>query len=113
MFWGSPAVAEFRRRYQVWPLPARPHVLDGLLASFAEWAGNSSSKPKIAIVDWRDVPTVVEFELFQRFFIENGYECRIVDPRDIEYTSGTLRCGAYAFTASRSERDSSTTLLAR
>jgi hypothetical protein len=97
MFWGSPAVAEFRRRYQVWPLPARPHVLDGLLASFAEWAGNSSSKPKIAIVDWRDVPTVVEFELFQRFFIENGYECRIVDPRDIEYTSGTLRCGAYAF----------------
>jgi hypothetical protein len=97
MFWGSPALAAFRRRYQVRPLPGRPHVLDGLLASFREWAGNTSTKPKIAIVDWKEVPTVVEFELFQRFFVENGFECQIVDPREVEYTGGTLRVRDYSF----------------
>jgi hypothetical protein len=97
MFWGSPALAAFRRRYQVRPLPGRPHVLDGLLESFRQWAGNTSTKPKIAIVDWKEVPTVVEFDLFQRFFVDNGFECQIVDPRDVEYANGTLRCGSYGF----------------
>lgn len=97
MFWGSPALAAFRRRYQIRPLPGKPHVLDGLLASYRQWAGNSTTRPKIAIVDWKEVPTVVEFGLFQQFFIDNGYECRIVDPRDVEYQGGTLRAGDYAF----------------
>lgn len=97
MFWGSPAMSAFRRRYQVRPLPSRPHVLDAILASYRQWAGNSSRKPRIAIVDWKEVPTVVEFNLFQRFFVENGFECQIVDPRDVEYTGGTLRVGNYAF----------------
>ncbi len=97
MFWGSPALAAFRRRYQVRPLPGKPHVLDGILASYRQWAGNTSRKPRIAIVDWKEVPTVVEFDLFQRYFIENGFECQIVDPREVEYDGSILRVGNYAF----------------
>ncbi|MBX7104863.1 MAG: hypothetical protein K1X57_12330 [Gemmataceae bacterium] len=97
MFWGSPALAAFRRKYQVRPLPSRPHVLDALMGSFAQWQGNTSTPPRIAIVDWSDVPTQSEFLIFQRFFHENGLECRIVEPREIEYDGKTLRAGDYAF----------------
>ncbi len=97
MFWGSPAMAAFRRCYRVQLLPGRPHVLDGLLASYRQWAGNTSKKPRIAIVDWKEVPTVVEFELFRQFFVENGFECQIIDPRDVEYSGGTLRADNYSF----------------
>lgn len=97
MFWGSPALAAFRRRYQVRPLPSRPHVLDALLASFRQWAGNSSVPPKIAIIDWKEVPTYSEFLIFERFFRENGIECRIVDPAEIDYGHNCIRAGDFEF----------------
>lgn len=97
MFWGSPAMAAFRRRYFVRPLPSRPHVLDALMGSYKQWAGNTSTPPKIAIVDWKEVPTQSEFRIFQRFFHENGLECEIVEPEQIEYVDGGLRAGDYRF----------------
>lgn len=97
MYWGSPAMREFRRRYRTIPLPAKPHVLDAVIGTYREWAGNSSTSPRIAIVDWNDVPTVAEFREFQRCFRDNGYECEIIDPRDVEYANGSLVAGGYRF----------------
>src|SRR5258708_834801 len=45
----------------------------------------------IAIVDWNDVPTQAEFRLFQRYFVSQGYDTIIADPRDLEFTNGRLR----------------------
>ena len=46
--------------------------------------------PRIAIVDWSDVPTQSEFLLFQDYFTRQGLECVIVDPREVEYDGKRL-----------------------
>jgi hypothetical protein len=98
IFYGMPVFQDFRRRYQVRPLPARPGVLDSLLDSFAHWAGNRSTKPRIAILDWNEVPTYSEFRLFRDFFTTHGLECRIIDPREVVYENGRLMHGDYHIT---------------
>lgn len=96
IFRGLPAMRRFARRYAVWPIPARPHVLDALLDAFEQFRGHRNEKPTIAIVDWDDVPTVSEFHVFERFFRDRGLEARIVDPRHVEYADGRLRAGDFA-----------------
>ena len=64
VFYGLPVMREFLRRYDVRPLPARHSVLHVLLEAFREWSGRRES-PRIAILDWREVPTYSEFLLFR------------------------------------------------
>jgi hypothetical protein len=97
VFYGLPAMRAFLRKYQVRPIPARPHVLHALLDAFEHWQGHRSDPPRIAILDWGEVPTVSEFRIFDRYFRDRGIECRIVDPREVEYTGGTLRAGDFSF----------------
>jgi hypothetical protein len=97
MFLGLPVVGAFSRRYRLTPLPARPGVLHALLDSFRQWRGNRQP-PRIAILDWREVPTFSEFVLFERFFRDHGLECRIFDPREMEYRDGKLTAGDYHVT---------------
>jgi hypothetical protein len=97
VFYGLPVMRDFLRKYDVRPIPARPHVLDALLDAFAQWQGNRSEPPRIAILDWKEVPTVSEFRIFDRYFRERGIECRIVDPREVEFSDGMLRAGDFRF----------------
>jgi len=64
-----------------------------LLHMYKEWGG--SGKPNIAILDWVDVPTRSEFELFTQYFKAQGFESRIIDPRETEYKNGKLVAGDY------------------
>lgn len=89
MFYGLPVMREFLRRYDVRPLPARHSVLHVLLDAFRQWSGNSEP-PRIAILDWREVPTYSEFVLFRDYFRSQGIECEIADPREVEYRGGRL-----------------------
>lgn len=98
VFEGLEAMHRFQRRFEVRPLPARVGVLAGLLRSFEQWAGHRSQPPRIAIVDWREVPTFSEFVLFERYFLDHGFDCRIVDPREVEYRDGKLIAGDYHIT---------------
>jgi hypothetical protein len=88
VFFGLPVMGQFLKHYAVRPLPTRHSVLHVLLESFRQWGG--SRKPKIAILDWQDVPTRSEFELFLQYFNSQGLECRIVDPRNVEYRQDGL-----------------------
>lgn len=97
MFYSLPVMRSFMRRYWIRPIPARTHVLHALLDAFEQWQGHRSMPPRIAILDWRDVPTVSEFHIFANDFRRRGLECRIVDPRDVELSDGTLRAGDYSF----------------
>ncbi|CAN5253079.1 hypothetical protein BH10PLA2_BH10PLA2_20070 [soil metagenome] len=92
VFLGLPIMREFRRRYRVLPLPARPGVLDALLTSYLEWSGRREL-PTIAILDWKEVPTYTEFLLFQEYFQNRGLHCVIADPREVEFVDGQLRAG--------------------
>lgn len=90
VFYGLPVMREFMRRWDLRPLPARHNVLHALLDAYAQFSG-TNDLPRIAIVDWSNVPTRSEFLLFQDYFERQGLDCVIVDPSDVEYDGKTLR----------------------
>ncbi|MFO0937700.1 MAG: hypothetical protein U0798_14435 [Gemmataceae bacterium] len=98
IFYGLPVFQEFQRKYHTFPIPAKPGVLNALLDTFHRWQGNRNTAPKIAILDWREVPTFSEFILFYDYFKSMGLEARIVDPRELVYADGQLRAGDYTIT---------------
>jgi hypothetical protein len=88
---------QFLRRFQARPLPARPGVMHVLLDAYRQWSGRRE-RPRIAILDWREVPTYSEFVLFAEFFRSHRLECVIADPREVEYKGGKLLAGDFAIT---------------
>ncbi len=88
-FLDAPAVREFARNYEIMTLPSLPGVVGSILAAWQEFSG-SRRAPRIAILDWDDVPTRTEFELYRRRFEEMGIEAEIDDPRRCEYRDGKL-----------------------
>src|SRR3954452_3762593 len=91
-FYGLPIVREFLKHWDLRPLPARHNVLHALLDAYQQWSG-TSALPRIAIVDWAEVPTRNEFVLFQDYFERQGIECVIADPREMEFVNGRLMAG--------------------
>ena len=87
VFDGEPVMAAFRERFDA--RFARPieALLEALLASYREWGG-TASPPRIAIVDWREVPTFSEFEILRDAFTALGVPTVICDPRDLEFAAG-------------------------
>lgn len=93
VFYGLPAMGAFMHDYVVRPLPTRHAVMHVLLDLYKEWGG--TGRPNIAILDWGDVPTRSEFELFTQYFASQGYNSQIVDPRETEYRNGRLVAGDF------------------
>jgi uncharacterized circularly permuted ATP-grasp superfamily protein len=92
VFYGLPVMREFLRQYDLRPLPARHGVLHVLLDAFRQWSGGREL-PRIAILDWTEVPTYSEFLLFREYFRSQGLQCEIADPRSVEYHDGKLWAG--------------------
>jgi hypothetical protein len=88
-FLDTPAVREFARSHEVMTLPSLPGVVGSILAAWHEFS-RSRRRPRIAILDWDDVPTRTEFELYRRHFATLGIEAVIDDPRRCEYRDGKL-----------------------
>jgi uncharacterized circularly permuted ATP-grasp superfamily protein len=82
-----PAMREFARRWHVLPMPTRHGVTASLLDAWRQFSGGRQA-PRIAILDWDDVPTRREFVMFQEHFRAQGLECVIGDPARCEYRSG-------------------------
>ena len=89
VFLALPAMRQFEREWDVRTLPARHQTLNALLESYFAWSGRRAL-PRIAILDWPDVPTQSEFRIFKEYFERNGVECVIADPRAAEYRGGKL-----------------------
>ena len=87
-----PVMRAFSRKYDITPMPSRQGVLHVLLSTYEEWLGRRGL-PRIAIVDWPDVPTVTEFEMYRDYFDSRGIECVIANPREAEYRNGRLSFG--------------------
>lgn len=94
LFLGLPIMRDFLRRYEARPISARHSTMHALIGTYQQWLGRRE-RPRIAILDWREVPTYSEFLLFQDYFAAQGYECRIVDPREVEYRGGRLVAGDF------------------
>src|SRR4051812_35145366 len=92
VFLGMPVVREFMKKWDLRPLPARHQVLHALLDAYKQFSGGNTL-PRMAIVDWSDVPTKSEFLLFQEYFRRQGLECIIIDPADVGYDGKKLSGG--------------------
>lgn len=90
IFYGLEIMERFRERYPVRSFRPMEAMLEALRASYREWGGKTAS-PKIAIVDWREVPTWSEFEILAERFAELGVPTTVCDPRDLEFSKGTLK----------------------
>lgn len=93
IFYGLPVMGEFQKQYEVQTLTTFNQMLYALLDSYRQWGG--TAKPRIAILDWHEVPTYSEFVLFQQYFDSQGVESKIVDPREVEYRNGKLVAGDF------------------
>ncbi|MFL5580840.1 MAG: hypothetical protein ACJ8AO_10730 [Gemmatimonadaceae bacterium] len=89
VFLGLPAMRPFYRLYDVRALPARHNTVNALLEAYHEWSGRREL-PRVAILDWEDVPTQSEFLLFQQYMQANGIAAVIASPQDAEYRGGRL-----------------------
>jgi hypothetical protein len=97
VFLTLPIMGGFLNRFRATLQPARPGVFHALVESYVAWRG-VREKPRIAILDWKEVPTYQEFVLFEKYFREHGLECVIADPREVEYRGGKLWAGAFHIT---------------
>jgi hypothetical protein len=97
LFAELPLMARFQTEFQARLYRPVAALLEALLASYREWGG-TASPPRIAIVDWREVPTYSEFELLRDAFVAAGVPTLICDPRDLEYLPATRSSGADAGT---------------
>jgi uncharacterized circularly permuted ATP-grasp superfamily protein len=89
LFAGEPLMDRFREQFDVRHYTPITELLDALLESYQDWGGKANL-PRIAIVDWREVPTWSEFELLRTAFADAGVPTEIHDPRDLVFEGGRL-----------------------
>ena len=92
---------EFERDYDVLPAARAATACCTRCSTLTSSGAGRASAPRIAILDWREVPTLSEFVLFQRLLrARMGIECVIADPRELEYRDGKLMAGGRAASTS-------------
>lgn len=84
----------FRERYTVQQVESLGDLTQALIAGYRAWGG-TQAKPQIAILDWREVPTINEHEISRDYFVAQGYPTKLSDPRQLEYRDGTLYDGDF------------------
>lgn len=79
---------DFVKEYHLMALTRVQNILNALLGAYEEFGGYET--PQIAIVDWRTVRTLPEFEYLKNYFESKGYKTTIADPRELQYKGGKL-----------------------
>ena len=95
LFDGEPLMDRFREQFDVRHYTPITELLDALLESYQDWGGKANL-PRIAIVDWREVPTWSEFELLRGAFADAGVPSVICDPRDLAFDGTRLTANGAA-----------------
>lgn len=93
LFDREPLMTAFRREFDARFYTPIARLLEALLDSYRDWGG-TARPPRVAIVDWREVPTWSEFELLRDAFDAMGVPTIIADPRDLAFDGSRLLAGA-------------------
>jgi len=96
LFEETPLMRRFHDRYDTHYVQARPHAAEALLNIYAQWRGNSSDRPRMAIVDFAGVPTAPEFRILADYFRRFDITCVICTPDDLEWKGGVLYASGQA-----------------
>jgi len=89
LFDDEPVMARFRETFDVRYFTPIPELMAALLDSYRDWGG-TEDPPRVAIIDWRDVPTWSEFELLRDAFTSAGVPTVVADPRDVTFDGKVL-----------------------
>lgn len=89
-----PEVNEFLEKTPHWKPVPHARLLDALIEAYREFGGESEN-PNIAIVDWKEVATVTEFEVLRDYFESRGCKTIIADPGELEYDGKRLHAGDF------------------
>jgi hypothetical protein len=89
-----PVMRRFRKRFRIRRLPVAGQQVRTMLRAFHQWGRQPI--PALAIVDWRGLPTVSEFEMFRDMFHRIGVQTVIVDPFELEYRGRRLYAAGQA-----------------
>jgi uncharacterized circularly permuted ATP-grasp superfamily protein len=92
IFSQTDVMRSFRDAYQVQRHPTIDRLLAALVGSYREWGGREPA-PRIAIVDWHEVPTWTEFELLRDAFVAAGVPTTLADPRELALDGTRLLAG--------------------
>jgi hypothetical protein len=79
-------------RHGARPFPLRERLREALVDCWREarHAGRTELPKRVAIVDWKGVPTEAEFHALAKDFEEHGLPTVVVDPGDLVYEGGKL-----------------------
>jgi uncharacterized circularly permuted ATP-grasp superfamily protein len=92
LFDASILMKDFRQAFDVRFHTPMTSVLEALLQTWRDWSGGTTT-PRVAIVDWREVPTWSEFELLRDALVAMGVPATIHDPRDLIFDGTSLAAG--------------------
>jgi hypothetical protein len=113
IFYDSPPVKEFRRKYTLTRVGGKKPFLSALLEAYSQFLASTKAvangnghhgnrngngkpaHPHIAFVEFRNPLRKSEFELFREYFRSEGYEAEVVGPEQLEYKNGKLRSGNF------------------
>ena len=93
-----PVMREWTRErgYRLQTIPARDRFMQEIERVYREFRANRGAsfgfneRPNIAIVDWDNVPTYTEFELFKQYFEARGLKTVICTPQSLGFRDGRL-----------------------
>ncbi|HYP53539.1 MAG TPA: hypothetical protein VEQ42_08360 [Pyrinomonadaceae bacterium] len=88
------ALERLAGRYRLRQFVPAEALLDSIVASWREWGGGREA-PRVAIVDWANLPTQNEFALLRNYFAGRGVPTVICAPDELEYAPGALRRGDF------------------
>lgn len=103
MFYDSPPMKEFRKRYSLTKLGGNKHLLQALLKAYKEYTGKAAAaankkKPHIAILEFRQpfqTTPAPEHQLLAEMFRKEECETEVVSPEQLEYRNGVLKKGEF------------------
>ena len=88
-FLGAKAVEELAESYQFKYYDLVNTWVDTMLDCYYQFA-DTKSQPNIAIMDFDNYGMVGEFKYFRELLSKQGYNVKIVDPREVEYYNNNL-----------------------
>jgi hypothetical protein len=89
-----PAMRATAARYGLREFDPAVRLLDSIVETFREWGGRGA--PRVAIVDWADLPTADEFVLLREHFTARGVPTIVCTPDELEYDGRRLLRGEFA-----------------
>lgn len=95
VYYETPPVKEFRKKYKLKKLGGTKFLLSALLKSYKDFGGKQK-KPRIAIVELKQpFSGTSDFAPLAEFFTHEGYPTDVVSPEQLEYRNGVLRRGEF------------------